>query len=304
MNSHISNTEKAKSLSPLCRQLLENERHIFESEYQQYYLEGETKPQNIGQPYLLHNPGSSRGVLLIHGLMAAPEEVREWADFLFSKGYTVYAPRMAGHGTSADDLSNRQMNEWVESVNRGHDILKTCCKHITVAGFSTGGAVALHQAINKPGAFEALISISAPLKFKKFSAHFARPVNNWNSALRLLDSVTPTFIDTAKCRKEFATNHADNPHINYLRCPVSSIVEIQRLMKGVQKNLASLTVPTLIIHGTHDPKVDVKSARELFKRLPDGQKYYKEIDFHLHGIIRGDIAQEVFQEVAAFLNKR
>lgn len=304
MNSNLINTEGEKTTPVLCQQLLDQELQRFEADYQHHYLEGETKPKAIGKPYLLHNPESARGVLLIHGLMAAPEEVREWADFLFSKGYTVYAPRMAGHGTSADDLSQRQMDEWVESVNRGHEILKACCGHIIVAGFSTGGAVALHQATTKPGEFEALISISAPLKFKKFSAHFARPVNNWNRALKRLDSVTPSAISTARLRKEFVTNHADNPHINYLRCPVSSIVEIQRLMKGVQQNLASLSIPTLVIHGTHDPKVDVKSSRELFKQLPDGRKYYREVDFHLHGIIRGKIAQQVFHEVGEFLSKK
>ncbi|UZE96660.1 alpha/beta hydrolase [Alkalimarinus alittae] len=302
MNSHFTSTAKAKSLPLLCQQRLDDERQLFASDYQKYYLEGETKAQHIGEPYLLHNPGSTRGVLLIHGLMAAPEEVREWADFLFSKGFTVYAPRMAGHGTSADDLAQRKRGEWIESVNRGHEILKMCCDRITVAGFSTGGAIALHQAISKPNTFEALISISAPLKFKTFSAHFARPVNLWNSALRTFDSLMPSIVNTALLRKEFATNHADNPHINYLRCPVSSIAEIQRLMKGVEKNIATLSIPTLIIHGTHDPKVDVESARELFKKLPDGEKYYKEIDFHLHGIIRGYIAQTVFREVDNFLN--
>jgi len=304
MSKQLISDKKTNILPALCQQLLEDEQQRFEADYQRHYLEGETKPKAIGEPYLLHNPDSTRGVLLIHGLMAAPEEVREWADFLFSKGYTVYAPRMAGHGTSADDLSHRQMSEWVDSVNRGHAILKACCERVTIAGFSTGGAVALHQAITKPGEFEALISISAPLKFKKFSAHFARPVNRWNKALSKLDKLTPPFISTSKCQKAFATNHADNPHINYLRCPVSSIVEIQRLMKGVQKNLATLSIPTLIIHGTHDPKVDVKSGRELFRQLPDGNKYYKEVDFHLHGIIRGDIGQKVFCEVDEFLSKQ
>lgn len=302
MNSDLTSEGNQSASLNICQQLLDQEHQRFEADYQEHFIEGETKPKEIGQPYLLHNPASTRGVMLIHGLMAAPEEVRQWADFLFAKGYTVYAPRMAGHGTSADDLSQRQMSEWIESVNRGHAILKACCDHITIAGFSTGGAIALHQAISKPGEFEALVSISAPLKFKKFSAHFARPVNHWNKALVKLDKRTPSFISTARYQKAFATNHADNPHINYLRCPVSSIVEIQKLMRNVKHGLARLSIPTLIIHGTHDPKVDVKSSRELFKQLPEGNKHYKEVDFHLHGIIRGDIGQQVFSEVDMFLS--
>lgn len=287
-----------------CQQLLNNELTLFEQEYQRHYLEGETKPHSIGEPYLLHNARSNHGVLLIHGLMAAPEEVREWAEFLYAKGYTVYAPRMAGHGTSAEDLSRRQVGEWVASVERGHDILKCCCDHILVAGFSTGGAVALHQAIKHPDAFAGLISISAPLKFKKFSAHFATPVSHWNRLLRWLEEYSPSGLPgTGRLRKEFVINHADNPHINYLRCPVNGIVQIQRLMKGVCRGLASISIPTLIIHANGDPKVDVQSGRDIFQRIGSVNKHYREIDFHLHGIVRGTIASEVFENVSEFLQQ-
>ena len=168
------------NLSAHCRDLIDQELSLFEAEYQQYYLAGESKPQAIGRPYLLHHDTSKQGVLLIHGLMAAPEEVRELAEYIYSLGYTVYAVRMAGHGTSADDLANRKASEWIASVDRGHDILKACCEHISIAGFSTGASVALYQVIKKPNAFKTLTCISAPLKFKKLSTHFAEPVNVWN----------------------------------------------------------------------------------------------------------------------------
>lgn len=276
------------------QRLLNNEQSLFDEEYQQHFIDGETKPKAIGEPFLLAHPTSKTGVLLIHGLMAAPEEVREWGEFLFSQGYTVYAPRMSGHGTSAVDLAQREMGEWAESVHRGHEILKCCCDRIIIAGFSTGGAMALLQAIQHPNTFDAIISISAPLKFKKFSAHFAGMVNRWNCLSRFFGG---------GLGKEFITNHADNPHINYLRCPVSGIVQIQRLMKRVYQGLPSISIPTLIIHASGDPKVDVQSGRDIFKRIQSHKKTYREIDFHLHGIVRGEIAKDVFTEVEGFLRR-
>jgi len=169
-----------------------------------------------------------------------------------------------------------------------------------IAGFSTGAAVALHQVISKPNSFDALVSISAPLKFKKFSANFAGPVNYWNKFLRVFEN--PLF-STKHWRKEFVTNHADNPHINYLRCPVSSIVEIKALMKQVSSGLADIKIPTLVIHANNDPKVDVQSGRDIFKALNSDNAHYQEIDFHLHGIIRGDISGQVFGEVNDFLSR-
>ncbi len=282
-------------VSAECQQLMHQESLLFARDYKKHFLAGETKDRNIGEPYLLHQTATQRGVLLIHGLMAAPEEVREWADFLYSQGYTVYAPRLAGHGTSAVDLARRCYGNWVDSVNRGHAILKTCCEQIVVAGFSTGAGLALHQAITKPEAFAAVISISAPLKFKSISSSFAERLDQWNSLLRTLGI---TYL-----RRDFVANHPDNPHINYSRCPVHSIVQVKALMKKVYRKLPDLSMPALIIQANNDPKVSGRSGRRIYHRISSPDKTYRDINFHLHGIVRGEISRNVFAEVAAFLNR-
>ena len=76
---------RPESISAECETLVAHERQLFSADYQRHFIAGESKPKHIGEPYLLHNPNATHGILLIHGLMAAPEEVREWADFLFSK---------------------------------------------------------------------------------------------------------------------------------------------------------------------------------------------------------------------------
>ncbi|MGP8154460.1 MAG: alpha/beta hydrolase [Smithella sp.] len=273
---------------------MQQESLLFERDYKKYFLEGETKPRHIGEPYLLHHPETNRGVLLIHGLMAAPEEVRELADFLYSQGYTVYAPRLAGHGTSAIDLAQQSYGDWVASVNRGHNILKTCCGRIVVAGFSTGGGLTLHQAVTKPKDFTAVISINAPLKFKSISSIFAEQLDRWNSFLSAMG--------IKNMRRDFVANHPDNPHINYHRCPVRSIVQVKALMKKVYAALPTLSIPALIIQADNDPKVAGHSGRKIYDRISSSDKTYREIHFHLHGIVRGEITRDVFPEVADFLN--
>lgn len=274
--------------------LLEIERRHFDVAYQSYFLEGETKPKHIGEPFLLHNDLSTTGILLVHGLMAAPEEVREWAQFLYSKGYTVYAPRLAGHGTSAVDLSTKHHNQWVESVDRGVAILKSCCNNIVIGGFSTGAGIALYKAIQNPTDFDAVISISAPLKFKARSVEFVELIHAWN---RLV-----CYLGMNRLAMVYARNHPDNPHINYHRCPIQGIVEVKALMRKVYSSLPSLKIPSLIMQGGTDPKVDGKSGKRIFQRICHPETYYREIDFHQHGVIRGSIAREVFGEVEKFLN--
>jgi esterase/lipase len=282
-------------ISSECQRLLQEESRLYKNDYHQYYLKGESKPRSIGEPYLLHHFGTTRGILLIHGLLAAPEEVREWAEALHAEGYSVYAPRLAGHGTSALDLATRSYEDWVNSVNRGYRILKKCCDQIVVAGFSTGGGLALYSAVTRPHDFMAVISVSAPYKFESSSSVFAESLDRWNVILRALG--------IRRLRRDFVANDPDNPHINYLRCPVRSIVQVKAMMRKVSRALKTLTMPALIIQADRDPKVAPESGRKIYSRISSTQKKYREISFHLHGIVRGDISREVQQESSVFLNR-
>jgi esterase/lipase len=273
--------------------LLSAELALFINEYEKNYAAGESKPRDIGMPFFLHAPQSDTGVLLIHGLMAAPEEVREWANFLYAKGLTVYAPRLSGHGTSSKDLSVRSYHDWLASVDRGHAILKTCCKKILVAGFSTGAGLALQSAILKPHDFEAVITVSAPLKFKSFSSRFAELLNGFNQFC--------DFVGMDNLARKFVKNDADNPHINYPLCPVSSFVQVKKLMKNVRQSLSEIDIPVLVIQAKNDPKVAPESGPAIFQHLGSDKKHFAWVDYHMHGIVRGGIALDVFKEVELFL---
>lgn len=273
--------------------LLAAESELFLREYEENYCAEESKPRDIGMPFFLHSPDSDTGVLLIHGLMAAPEEVREWADFLHQKGLTVYAPRLSGHGTSSKDLSVRSYHDWLDSVDRGRAILKTCCKKILIAGFSTGAGLALQSVILKPHDFEAVISVSAPFRFKRFSSRFAKALNGFNHLCKALG--------LNNLSREFMTNNADNPHINYLLCPVSAFVQVKTLMKEVRKSLHAIDIPALVIQARNDPKVAPQSGPAIFRRLRTDKKCFAWVDYNMHGIVRGTIAGDVFKEVESFL---
>ncbi len=289
MNTNLPLTKPGKATEIL----LAAEAALFLKEYEENYSVGESKSPDIGMPFFLHSPESDTGVLIIHGMMAAPEEVKEWAIFLHEKGLTVYAPRLSGHGTSSKDLSVRNYNDWLRSVDRGHAILKTCCKKIMIAGFSTGAGLALQSVILKPDDFKAVIAVNAPLRFKSFSSRFAETLNGFN--------LFCNYLGMGDLAREFMKNDADNPHINYLRCPVSSFVQVKKLMKRVRGSLSDIDIPTLVIQAKSDPKVAPESGPAIFKLLGTHKKHFAWVDYNMHGIVRGEIAHEVFKEVESFL---
>jgi len=274
---------------------LEMDSGIFESDYEKYHIDGESKPRNIGRPFFLKRFFGRKGILLIHGYMAAPEEVRALGEYLYRAGYTVYGVRLRGHGTAPEDLGSRKWEEWYESANRGFIVLKNTVKRMAVAGFSTGAGVALYQAINKGEAFECVVSINAPLKVNNIGSRLASTVVLWNSFLNRLH--------VGRGKMEFVKNDPENRHINYFRNPVSGVAELEKFMNVVEKNLKNLRVPALIVQGSKDPVVNPVSGLEIFDRIGGTDKELCRLYAERHGIVNGEGSRRVFSRVERFLDE-
>jgi esterase/lipase len=268
---------------------------LFDKDYKQYYIENESKPKNIGEPFFLKHFFSRKGIILVHGYMAAPEEIRPMADYLYKNGYNVYGVRLQGHGTAPEDLAIQNWRKWYDSANRAYIIMKNSVKTFSIAGFSMGGGIALLQAANKPGRFTGVISINAPLKLMSVTSKFAPVIVAWNKLL--------TKIKIDKWKMEFVKNDPEYPQINYLRNPVSGGYELDKLMKFVENRLGNVTDPTLIIHASGDPVVDPVSGEEIFEKLGTKEKQLIRVYANHHGILRGKEADEVNAMVLTFLKK-
>jgi hypothetical protein len=75
--------------------------------------------------------------------MAAPEEMKKFARYLYSKGFTVHVPRLKGHGTSPEDLARTGYDQWMESVEEAFVALRHSSGKRIIGGFSTGAGLAL-----------------------------------------------------------------------------------------------------------------------------------------------------------------
>ncbi|HQK07541.1 MAG TPA: alpha/beta fold hydrolase [Spirochaetota bacterium] len=268
---------------------------IFENDYKHYFKQGETKPKYIGMPFFKKRLFARAGVVLVHGYMAAPAEMRELADFLYNQGYTVYCARLRGHGTSPEDLATRSYDEWYESVNRGYIVVKNLVKKVFICGFSTGAGLALLHAANKKDALCGAVAISAPYKLKNIASGLAPAVDTWNKFL--------SFLKIKKIgRLDFIPNHPDHPDINYLKNPVSGIHQMETLMDVVEKRLNDIYIPVLIMQGAGDTTVDPRGAFELFMKIPSEKKECTMVHSKSHGITRGDVGIVVARRVGAFLH--
>ena len=266
----------------------------YKSDYHKFYIQGESKPIDVGMPFLVKGKSKNVGVLLSHGYMAAPREVEKLARYLGSIGFWVYVPRLKGHGTSPDDLATRSYQDWMASIDRGYAIISSICKRVVVGGFSTGAGLALDMAA-RVNEVAGVFAVAAPLTLKDFSSKFAPAVDMWNRIMDKAYGVGP--------KMEFVENKPENPHINYLRNPISGVREIERLMDDLEPKLPDLNVPSLIVQSRRDPVVDPKGSRKIFELLGTEDKEYRLFNFDRHGILLGEGSQGVHKAIGDFINQ-
>ena len=269
-------------------------RDEFVQDYRDHYIEGESKPKEVGLPFMIRGRSREIGVVLIHGYMAAPLEVKELADHLGSRGLWVYAPRVKGHGTSPEDLAETTYQQWATSVDIGYAIMRKTCRRVVVGGFSNGAGLALDLVARTQGA-AGVFAICPPMRLQDLSTRLVPAVDVWNKLMARvrLDEARMTFVD----------NHPEFPEINYLRNPISGVRELERLMDTVEPRLSEITAPALVLQAQDDPVVHPKGSVQVFQALGSEDKSYQVFNFDRHGIVRGPGARKVHRSVSNFIER-
>lgn len=277
----------------IARRLMKKAILEFEEDYKTYYIEGESKKKDIGMPFLIKGSSREMGVVLFHGYMAAPFEVKELANYLGRRGLWVYVPRIKGHGTSPEDLTTRKHTDWMESADEGYAVISNLCRRVVAGGFSNGAGLALDLTARIEDV-EGVFAVCPPLRLKDFSSKFVPALDYWNKFMYKVH------IDSGQ--KDFVENNPENPHINYLRNPISGLRELERLMDSVESKLSAIQTPTLVIQSYGDPVVDQRGSRKVFELLGSEDKSYILFNFDRHGILLGDGAHRVHKAIADFID--
>ncbi len=291
----VAQTPRTVLSSKIRKLFIDEDSRIFEEDYAAFQKAEETKPPEVGRPFLLLPPRIRAGIVLVHGYMSAPLEIRALADYLFTRGYAVYGVRLKGHGTSPEDLAGTKWEEWYESVNRGYAVIKSLTDDIILGGFSTGGVMAMLGAGRKRDHIRAVFSINAPLHLRNYMARFASTFVSMNNLLARIKRGSTGW--------EFAQNSPENRHINYFRNPVAGVKELGEAMEAMEAALKDVCVPALVIQGYRDPVVDPSSGEGIFRRIGSQQKELVLLNYDRHGVVNGEGSLEVFERVDRFLQQ-
>lgn len=111
---------------------------------------------------------NAEGLIIFHAIANSPEENRKFSGFFARKGYSVFAPRLPGHGTNEDEFYNTSIREILDFSQKALDFFfeKNENKPIFVSGLSLGGMITLYLASKKKnyGKIKGIIPINAFIK--------------------------------------------------------------------------------------------------------------------------------------------
>jgi len=119
-------------------------------------------------------------ILFLHGFGGSPNDFRPLINVI-PEDYTVYAPRLPGHGAEdSHDLNNITFDDWRIAARFHSDYLLGVHDHIIICGFSIGGILALDVA--KYARAEAVILIN-PYVGTPHRMWYILPPSVWASAI-------------------------------------------------------------------------------------------------------------------------
>lgn len=235
------------------------------------------------EPFFLQ--GGEKGVLLVHGFTGAPSEMRLAGEYLNNLGYTVFAPRLPGHGTTPDEMAKTAWPHWYDSVVDGYHLLTGICTSVAAVGLSMGGLLSLKLASEYP--LRRLAVISAPI-------YIANKRLKYLPLYRLFTNFVP------KKRKRLA-DAAEEYSITYEVTPLSSLSSLLELVKHVRGVLPAVTVPALIIQSKTEHTVEPESAQYIYDKLGSAEKQLVWLNKSGH-IVTLDVERDfVFHKLDQFL---
>ncbi|MHC4413822.1 MAG: alpha/beta fold hydrolase [Planctomycetota bacterium] len=282
---------RAKTLEVLQRQ----DAELYGRDYEQAFRPELSKPKEVGEPFFLESRDRTVGVVLAHGYLASPEQVRPLAEYLNGEGISVYAVRLKGHGTAPHQLTNVRWQDWMDCVMHGYALIRQHAEKVVAGGFSLGGTLALLLAARRAGGIDGIFSINAPVKLRDRRAPLVPAIVQWNGALRHLGLSDGYY--------HRLNDDTESPDINYGVDYLTGIRELRRAADACRKRLRDVTAPALIIQSDGDPLIGSESGRALLNRLGSKDKVLSELAFDRHVIIRGDDSETVFETIGRFVRR-
>ncbi|MBR2215424.1 MAG: alpha/beta fold hydrolase [Selenomonadaceae bacterium] len=237
------------------------------------------------EPFLLS--GGEQGVLLIHGFTGVPTELLMMGKYLNKRGCTVLGVRLAGHGTSVEDMCHMTHEDWMDSVRDGYALLSGLTEKIAVIGHSMGGLYAL--LLSTEVSVSHVVTLAAPI----FIAE-----ERGISALPPREIAVGQFVPKARRHLTGVPPVVNN---TYRKMPLISVHELLEVIGQVKDSIAKVTSPVLIMHSRIDHTAAPQSAEYIYAHVKSLKKNIIWLENSGHLLPLDADRELVFQKATEFI---
>jgi carboxylesterase len=249
-------------------------------------------------PYFYH--GNSIGCLVLHGLMASPDEPRWLGEYLAREDYSVCGVRFAGHGLEPRAMRRVGWRDWLVSAIDGYHMLATTCEKIMLIGHSMGGTIAMLLASDARVTVDALCMLGSPVRIESRTARTAR----WLRFLVPYTNQPDTSPVTALIRAEQARRgEPERGRVRYDRWATRGVAETVAAADAAYARLDKLTMPTLAIYARHDSVIAYRNLALIQDRIAARPFESITLERSGHNIVQDCERETVFAAVADFARR-
>jgi esterase/lipase len=198
----------------------------------------------------------TRNMLLIHGLYDSPRVMRDLEAYFNSRCFHTRSILLPGHGTRPGSLLNISYKAWVDAVNYAVERFhKEIDGDLYITGFSTGGALALKTALDKPGEVKGLFLFAPAIKVADGMPRFLRGIGmEWVLFQKLKDTDL----------------------IKYESMTLDSVLEVGKLADKVREKLSDnsrhLNIPVMLVIAKNDYTIKTETTINLYEQGKFGDK--------------------------------
>lgn len=227
---------------------------------------------------------NKKAVLIIHGFAGGTYDQELLANYLELNDFNVFTFTLPGHEKSFLKKCTRE--EWINECKRQiESLIEHGFKTIYVIGHSMGGVLACYLAANYKEVKKLILAAPA-FKYLTFEEEDFKLLTALKNSPKLLKDY----------KKEDII-----PRI--IQFPTSVVKEFMNFVKENQDLPSKIECPVLLIQGTSDQIVPLKSSEYVYDNLKSQDKKIIVLDGVTHDIFRSKDLDYLTVKIKKFLNK-